>query len=116
MDAVALLKRYHDALNAYEEDVVRTMFAPDASYHSPGTGVQQGRDAIISAMTSYFREYPGQLASDDEIAVLDSRRVRSAWRLRATSNVTGKTSVRQGIEIVTFDAEGLIRKVEVEDR
>ncbi len=116
MDAAALLRRYHDALNDYDAEIVRGMFAIDASYHSPGTGVRHGRDAIVAAMTAYFSEYPDQIAADDEVIALDANRVRSRWRLKATSNVTGEAIVRRGIEVVTFGADGLIRKVEVEDR
>ena len=36
IDPVALLQRYHAALNDYDERTVKAMFAEDAIYVSPG--------------------------------------------------------------------------------
>lgn len=35
IDAVALVRRYHEALNRYDPAVVKPMFAADAVYVSP---------------------------------------------------------------------------------
>ena len=115
-DPLVPLRRYHAALNAYDEAVVTPMFAPDAVYESPGVGGRiEGRDAIIRAFTAYFTEHPDQHAEDETVEVLSPRRVRFTWRLEATSRSTGKRVTRRGVETVTFDDEGLISHVEVRD-
>lgn len=114
---VALLKRYHAALNAYEAEIVKPMFAADAVYVSPGlNGRIDGRDAIIAAFSAYFAEHPDQRAEDDLIEQVSPHAVRALWRLTATSASSGRVVERRGMETVTFDAAGLIARVEVEDR
>lgn len=116
IDPVALVRRYHDALNRFDAGVVSPMFAAGAEYHSPSVGVIRGRDAIIAAMQGYFAEYPDQVAEDDTVEAIAADKVRCEWHLRATSRSTGEPYVRRGAEVVTFDADGLITRVEVEDR
>jgi ketosteroid isomerase-like protein len=117
IDPVALVKRYHAALDAYDEAVVGPMFADDAIYSSPGlNGRIEGRDAIIAAFSTYFAEHPDQRAEDDSIEQTGPREARASWRLRATSASTGAPVLRRGIETLHFDAGGLIVRVEVEDR
>lgn len=116
LDLIALTARYHAALNAYDEAVVKAMFAPDAVYISKGVnGRIEGRDAILAAFTAYFHEHPDQYAEDEGVEVLSPATVRFAWKLAATSRTTGKRVTRRGVETVTFDDAGLIRHVEVID-
>ncbi|MCA3554471.1 nuclear transport factor 2 family protein [Aestuariivirga sp.] len=116
LDPVALLKRYHAALNAYDARKVKAMFAKEAVYVSPGVnGRIAGRDAIIAAFTAYFAEHPDQRAVDDEVRQLSADAARSLWRLEATARSTGRPVTRRGTEIVRFGDDGLIRHVEVTD-
>jgi len=116
IDPVALLKRYHEALNGYDERTVKPMFAEDAIYVSPGVnGRIAGRDAIIAAFTAYFAEHPDQLAIDEAVTQLAADTVRSVWTLQATARSTGSKVSRRGTETITFDRHGLIRHVEVAD-
>ena len=116
IDPVALLQRYHAALNAYDEATVKAMFAVDAVYVSPGVkGRIAGREAIIAAFSTYFAEHPDQHAIDDEVTRVAPDAVRSAWRLEATARSSGQRVARRGMEMVTFTADGLIRHVEVTD-
>ena len=114
--SVARLRAYHAALNAFDLKGVAAMFAPDAEYVSPGlNGVVVGRDAIMRAMVAYFSEYGDQHAHDDKIVALSPHVIQSQWSLRATSSKTGKVLKRHGKETVTFDQDGLIKRVEVFD-
>ena len=117
IDPVALVRRYHAALEAYDAAVVGPMFSQGAIYVSPGlNGVVEGRDAIIAAFNAYFAEHPGQHTEDESLEQTGPRQARAAWLLRATAVSTGRQVMRQGIETVSFDAQGLIVRVEVEDR
>jgi ketosteroid isomerase-like protein len=114
--SVARLISYHAALNDFDLEAVEGMFAVDAEYVSPGlNGAIQGRDAIMKAMREYFAEYSDQRAEDDEVVALAANVVQSHWRLRATASKTGKVLERRGQEVVTFNAAGLIARVEVFD-
>lgn len=116
IDPVALLRRYHAALNDYDEPTVKAMFAADAIYVSPGVnGRIAGRDAIIAAFTGYFAEHPDQFAIDETVTRIAPDTVRSVWRLAATARSTGRRVARRGTETVTFDPSGLIAHVEVTD-
>ena len=116
IDPVALLERYHAALNDYDEETVRAMFAQDAIYVSPGVkGRVEGRDAIIAAFTVYFTEHPDQAAVDEAVTQVAPDAAHSVWKLEATARSTGQRVYRRGSQTVTFDADGLIRHVEVTD-
>ena len=116
LDPVALLRRYHDALNDYEERTVKAMFAEDAVYVSPGVkGRIEGRDAIIAAFTAYFAEHPDQAAIDEAVTLVAPDVVQSVWKLEATARSTGRRVIRRGTETISFDRHGLIRHVEVSD-
>lgn len=117
VDPVALVRRYHAALNGFDGKAVAPMFAADAVYVSPGLdGRIEGRDAIMAAFGAYFAEHPDQQAEDESIAQVAPLQARSVWRLRATAGSAGHTVERRGVETVSFDAAGLIVSVEVEDR
>lgn len=114
--SIARLLAYHTALNAFDLGAVEAMFAVDAQYISPGLqGAVQGRTAIMNAMRDYFAENADQHAEDAEIVELVPHVVRSRWSLSAISSKTGKVTTRHGTEVVTFNAAGLIQRVEVFD-
>ena len=116
IDPVALLKRYHAALNDYDEETVTAMFAQDAVYVSPGVkGRIAGREAIIAAFTAYFAEHPDQVAIDEAVMLVAPDRAQSVWKLEATARSTGQRVFRRGTQTITFGADGLIRHVEVTD-
>ena len=115
-DPVARLVAYHDAINALDFAAIEQMFAENAVYDSGGLGgVVDGRDPIMRGFHDYFDAYPDQVSEDSLVEKLDEYRVRSHWALTATHRHTGEKLVRTGVEIVTFDDDGLIVKVEVID-
>ncbi|MDO9415795.1 nuclear transport factor 2 family protein [Pararhizobium sp.] len=115
IDPCDLLRRYHAAIDMIDFAAIRSFFAQDAIYRSAGTGPAEGRDTIMSAFERYFAEFPDQQAEDSLVEQVSPFSARALWRLSATSTVTGRRSERQGEEIVTFDANGLIVSVEVRD-
>ena len=117
IDPVELVQRYHDALNRYDSKIMLLMFAEPATYRSPGVGgLIIGRVSIIEAFDAYFAQYPDQIAVDDAFVAIGTHTARADWRLKATSKATGSVYERQGRETVTFNDEGRILRVEVEDR
>ncbi len=113
---MALVKRYHGALNGYDEKVVKALFAPGAIYVSPGVnGRIEGRDAIIAAFNIYFADHPDQQAVDEALDIISPHQLRARWRLEATRRSTGQRITRRGVETITFDQAGLIAHVLVED-
>ena len=117
IDPVELMRRYHEALNRYDPKIMLLMFAETATYQSPGVGgLIIGRASIIEAFDAYFAQYPDQVAEDETIVAIGTHTARSDWRLKATSKATGAVYERQGREMVTFNDEGRILRVEVEDR
>jgi hypothetical protein len=116
MDPIARVKAYHAAINALDLDGAEKMFAVDAEYHSPSVGAVIGRDAIFAAMRGYFAEYPDQVATGENYAIIAPGKVRSDWHLRAMGKSTGEPYERRGIETITLDAQGLITRIDVADR
>ena len=117
LDPVALMERYHAALNHYDAATIAPMFAENAVYVSPGVkGRIEGRDKIIAAFTVYFSEHPDQVGTDDRVERVGPLQVRTHWRTEATSASTGKPVQRRGSQTIIFDERGLILRVEVEDQ
>ncbi|SMC67389.1 nuclear transport factor 2 family protein [Rhizobium sp. RU36D] len=114
-DPAVRLQQFHDAINRLDYAAIESCFASDVLYLSGGTGNVAGRDAVMAAFRRYFETYPDQVASNDKVERLSDRQARSFWRLRATHAVTGEALIRQGIETITFDEQGAITEVRVED-
>ncbi len=115
-DLVSLAHRYFDALNAFDLATAEAMYAEDATYHSRFVGTLAGRKAIFRAFRQYFAEYSDQSAATESVELFEPNAVRTRWRLTATARSTGLPLVRRGSERITFDANGLIARVEVEDQ
>ena len=115
-DLVDRLIAYHAAIDRLDFAAIEAMFAEDAVYQSGGLGgAVVGRGPIMAGFRSYFDLYPDQVSEDSVVERLDDRSVRSVWRLRAVNRLTGEVLARSGEEVVTFDAAGAIRRVEVRD-
>lgn len=114
-DPAKALVGYHAALDAHDVDGVADWLAEDAHYVSAGLGDVKGRTAILAAMRSYFAASPDHQAFDDVVRTVSARVAQSEWRLRATNKVTGAVTERRGLETVTFNGDGKIVLISVED-
>ena len=104
------LAAYTAALNRYDLSAVEEMFAEDAIYISPGLhGAIHGRAAIIAAFRSYFAEHVDQVNVDEDARALDAHTLQARWRLESSK------SKRSGKQIINFNAEGEIQRIEVLD-
>ena len=104
------LADYTAALNRYDLSAVEEMFAEDAIYISPGLhGAIHGRAAIIAAFRSYFAEHVDQVNVDEDARALDAHTLQARWRLESSK------SKRSGKQIINFNAEGEIQRIEVLD-
>ena len=104
------LAAYTAALNRYDLDAVEQMFAADAAYVSPGVGGEiKGRVGIMEVFHAYFRQHTDQVNTDEDVRQMDEHTLQSRWHLRSSS------SSRSGRQLVIFNAEGLIARIEVKD-
>ena len=107
---VALLDDYTAALNRHDLETVENMFSESAVYLSPGlNGEIKGRAAIMAAFRRYFAEHPDQVNVDEDVRVLDENTLQTRWRLASSK------SKRSGKQIINFNAEGEIQRIEVRD-
>ena len=114
-DPCAVAARYHAAINALDFPAIATFFAEIATYSSGKVGGLKGRGEILAAFRRYFAEYPDQVATNSLVEAVSANVVRAAWSLHATSATTGAPLDRHGEEVITFDSEGKILRVEVTD-
>ncbi len=114
-DPVAALARYHAMLDARDLDGVERLLAPNVVSVSEGLGHVKGREAVIAALRAYFAACPDDQSFEDDLVALGPLQARSLWKLRATHKLTGVVVERRGTETVSFDADGLIMSIEVED-
>ncbi len=112
----ALLAEYTSALNRYDLDAVETMFAENAVYVSPGlNGEITGRNAIMQAFRAYFADHTAQVNVDWNVKIIGNKKIQSDWSLAATNAHTRQTVSRQGSQVMTFDGEDRIVRVQVLD-
>ncbi|MFI0845692.1 nuclear transport factor 2 family protein [Mesorhizobium sp. IMUNJ 23232] len=114
-DPVDVLRRFHDAVNAQDYEVIEGFFADDAIYGSVKVGALAGKAAILAAFRKYFAEYPDQVAHDDNFEKLSEASAKSRWHLEATSATTGERLIRRGEETIFLNADGKIERVDVRD-
>ncbi|GEO84200.1 MULTISPECIES: nuclear transport factor 2 family protein [Alphaproteobacteria] len=114
-DPVVAAKRYLDAVNGLDFEMIEDFYAEDAVYGSVKVGGLEGRSAIMAAFRRYFDTYPDQQAVDELIEAASPLAARAVWRLKATHAETGEPLIRFGEETITFDAQGKIVSVEVTD-
>ena len=112
----ALLAEYTAALNRYDLDAVENMFANNAVYMSPGLGGEiTGRNAIMQAFRAYFADHRDQVNVDWNVKLIENKKIQSAWSLTATNVRTSEAVSRQGSQVMTFDGEDRIARVQVLD-
>ncbi len=112
----ALLAEYTAALNRYDLGAVENMFAENAVYVSPGlNGEVTGRTAIMQAFRAYFADHTDQVNVDWNVKVIGNKKIQSDWSLTATKVHTGEAVSRQGSQVMTFDGEDRIARVQVLD-
>ncbi len=115
MTPITRLAAYHAALDAHDLTGVEEMLAANARYISVSLGDVRGRPAIMQSLRDYFATNPDHQAFDDKLEQRDNHTAISHWHLRATNKITGAIIERNGVEIVTFDANGLITLIDVRD-
>ena len=110
------LAAYTAALNRYDLRAVKNMFAENAAYVSPGlNGEIEGRAAIMAAFKTYFAEHVEQVNVDKNVSQISPIKVQSNWSLTATNKRTRKPVARKGLQVITFNAAGLIAFIQVLD-
>jgi ketosteroid isomerase-like protein len=114
-DPVFALKKYHAAIEARDLTSIAEMLVEDAVYQSKGLGPVKGRSAIVAAMESYFDNHPDHRALDTSVSADGPLAATSSWQLCATNKASGISISRQGRERISFNADGMISAVDVED-
>lgn len=115
IDPVALVVRYHAAINELDFDAISKSFSPNVTYHSPGIGSLEGHAAVMESFRLYFERFSDQEAVDELVEQTSALSARSIWAINATDSQSFTKIRRHGEETVTFDENGLITSVIVQD-
>jgi hypothetical protein len=101
-------KSYVAASNAHDLTRIEPMFAADAIYRSSGVGQHEGAPAIIAMMKTFFDANPDVHWDTSSFRVIEENGVEFDFVI----SLGGNSST--GIERLFFDADNLIRLIEVE--
>ena len=112
-ERLELTKAYVALSNAHRVELVLTMFAEDASYHSPNVGVFDGKNAIGDMMREFFSRFPDVHWHVGDYESTPAGSVRFKFVMVATEAETGKRVQRSGAEEIEFSDDGFIRRLEV---
>ena len=112
IEIIELAHAYVALSNAHRVELIRPMFASDAIYHSSAVGEFHGVDAIVDMMRAFFTRYADAFWLCEKFRC-DDNRVSFDFSLQASDTQSGTQWQRSGIERIDFDAEGLIKRLEV---
>ena len=112
-ERLELTKAYVALSNAHRVELVLSMFAEDASYHSPNVGVFDGKNAIGDMMREFFSRFPDVHWHVGDYESTPAGSVRFKFVMVATEAETGKRVQRSGAEEIEFSDDGFIRRLEV---
>ena len=109
---IELARAYVALSNAHRVDLIRPMFAADAIYRSSAVGEFNGAAAIAKMMRAFFARYPDAYWFCEDYRCSGSR-VEFAFSLQASDARGAGHLQRSGLEMIEYDADGLIAKLEV---
>jgi hypothetical protein len=111
-ESIELARAYVALSNSHRLELIVPLFAEDACYSSSAVGEFQGPAAIGNMMRGFFRRYPDVFWLCENFRY-DDNRVSFEFNLQAIDAESGAYLQRSGIERITYDARGLIKKLEV---
>lgn len=105
----AVLQRYVDGLNACDADAVLALFAPDAEIEDPvGTPVRRGAEIEAWFRAAVETEPRLELSAP----IRGSRANAAAMAFTVTSTRDGQQFQTQSIDVMRFDDEGRIVRLD----
>jgi hypothetical protein len=111
-EIIELARAYVALSNSHRPELIVPLFAADAVYSSSAVGEFHGPAAIGDMMRGFFKRYPDVFWLCENFKCNDSR-VSFDFSLQAHDAESGTHLQRNGIERITYDARGLIKKLEV---
>jgi len=111
-ETIELARAYVALSNSHRLELIIPLFTDDAIYSSSAAGDYQGAKQIGEMMQGFFKHYPDVFSLCGNFAY-DDRRVSFEFSLQAIDAENGTQLQRSGIERITYDDRGLIKKLEV---
>jgi hypothetical protein len=111
---IRLAREYVELSNAHELERIFPMFAENAIYVSKVVGAFEGRDAIAAMMRGFFQRMSDVRWEVPAYAVSCERTVGFEFTRHFTDPEAGEASSVRGREIIEFDPDGRILRIEVE--
>ena len=112
IETIELARAYVALSNAHRNELIVPLFADDAVYSSSAVGEFHGPAAIGEMMRGFFTRYPDVSWSCENYSC-SCRRVSFDFSLQASDAETGERLQRSGVEHISYDDRGLIKKLEV---
>ena len=116
LDYRSLARAYVEASCAHDPDAIRLMLAESATYRSSNVGYYERRDPIMEMMTGFYASFPDVVWTVDEYRLTAEGVVAFDFVMCGTHHETGERLEKQGRETIEFQADGLIRHIEVDTK
>lgn len=111
-ETIELARAYVALSNSHRTELITPLFADDAIYSSSAVGEFHGPSAIGEMMHGFFRRYPDVFWLCENFRC-DDKRVSFDFSLQAHNAESGAHLQRSGLERITYDDQGQIKKLEV---
>lgn len=115
-ERIELAKAYVALSNAHRLELILSLFADQATYHSPHVGEFKGKAAIGEMMAEFFSRFPDVHWNTYEYTCTENEAVEFEFQMAAIEALTGRNIERGGIERIEFTDEGHIFRLEVRNR
>jgi hypothetical protein len=112
IEIIELARAYIALSNSHRSELILPLFADDAVYSSSAVGEFRGPAAIGDMMRGFFTRYPDVFWLCQNFKS-DGNRVSFDFSLQAIDAQSGFHLQRSGIERISYDDQGLIKKLEV---
>ena len=106
-------KNYVMLSNSHNLELIMSLFASDATYHSVYFGEYSGSDAIHTMMINFFTSFPDAHWEVTQYRTIENNGVQFEFIMTGMDAATGERIRRHGLERIYFTPDGLIKHIAV---
>ena len=110
---IELAKNYVTLSNHHQLDLIKPLFAADATYYSEFFGEYRGSAAIHEMMLRFFNRFPDAHWEVPDYREIEDGGVEFAFKMTGNDAESGEKVNRCGLEKIYFTTDGLIQRIVV---
>lgn len=110
---IEMARNYVTLSNHHKLDLIKSLFAADATYYSEFFGEYRGSAAIHEMMLRFFNRFPDAHWEVPGYREIEDNGVEFAFKMTGSDTESGEKVERRGLERIYFTTDGLIQRIVV---